>query len=76
MRRRRSQVVEFGRKASCRVAASPYPAYVRIVGPVSAAPPGLPLLPSIPTAIEPLHHLRQHHVTREDRHQPWEVAQR
>ena len=26
---------------SCRVAASPYPAYVRaVVGPVSAAPPG------------------------------------
>lgn len=33
-------------------------------------------LPTVATGIEPFHHLRQHHIPRQNRHQPWEVAQR
>lgn len=35
-----------------------------------------PSLPAVAAAVEALHGLGQHHIARQDRHQPWEVAQR
>lgn len=35
-----------------------------------------PSLPAVAAAVEALHGLGQHHIARQDRYQPWEVAQR